>query len=58
MKDIIEKVTPDAKYKLLSVSENQTQVVYCATFEGSHTGEGGPGIFFFFRYNYFLSNDF
>eukprot|EP00340_Litonotus_pictus_P001349 CAMPEP_0170525934 /NCGR_PEP_ID=MMETSP0209-20121228/11385_1 /TAXON_ID=665100 ORGANISM="Litonotus pictus, Strain P1" /NCGR_SAMPLE_ID=MMETSP0209 /ASSEMBLY_ACC=CAM_ASM_000301 /LENGTH=134 /DNA_ID=CAMNT_0010815469 /DNA_START=36 /DNA_END=440 /DNA_ORIENTATION=+ len=35
-------IAPDAKYEVLSCTTNDTQVVYCAIFTATHTGEGGP----------------
>lgn len=42
MAGIIEKVAPDGSWKLISKTWNDHQVVYCATFTGSHSLPGGP----------------
>jgi len=42
MKGIIEGVAPDGAWKLISHTSNDKQVVYCATFSGTHTKDGGP----------------
>jgi len=42
MKGLIDNITPDGRYKLHSVTSNDTTVSFFATFYGTHTGAGGP----------------
>lgn len=42
MASIIEKVSPDGSWNLISKTSNESQVVFCATFTGSHSLKGGP----------------
>lgn len=39
---IIQNIAPDGSWKLISKTWNDTQVVFCATFTGTHSLKGGP----------------
>lgn len=42
MKGLIDNIAPDGAWKLISCTSNDHQVVYCATFTGTHSKDGGP----------------
>jgi len=42
MKGLVDGIAPDSRYTLHSVTSNDTQVSFYATFEGTHTLPGGP----------------
>ena len=42
MEGIFENIAPDGSCKLISKTWNDTQVVFCATFTGTHSLKGGP----------------
>ncbi len=47
MKSIVEGVTPDCSYKVFSLTKNENQVAFSATFFGTHLKDNGPGNFSF-----------
>ena len=52
MQGIIRGIAPDGSFKLISRTSNENQVVYCATFTGTHSLDNGPGfsIYFFSQF--------
>jgi predicted ester cyclase len=42
MQNIIKGPMPDFKYEIESITYNENEVSFYATFTGTHTGQGGP----------------
>ncbi len=42
MKNLVDGPLPDFKYNIISITSNDNDVVFYATFTATHSGKGGP----------------